>query len=81
MDSARSRSYKETTMVEKILNDKASEQLVTQNRNEFSKIESGQKWTVRGGTWEVLKMDGLESNCQPSSRGLFLIVQIRIERP
>lgn len=68
MDSARSRSYKETTMVEKILNDKASEQLVTQNRNEFSKIESGQKWTVRGGTWEVLKMDGLESNCQPSSR-------------
>ena len=68
MDSARSRSYKETTMVEKILNDKASEQLVTQNRNDFSKIESGQKWTVRGGTWEVLKMNGLESNCQPSSR-------------
>ena len=49
MDSARSKSYRETTMVEKILNDKASEQLVTQNRNEFSKIESGQKRTVRGG--------------------------------
>lgn len=49
MDSSRLKSYKETTKVEKILNDKASEQLVTQNRNEFSKIESGQKRTVRGG--------------------------------
>ena len=49
MDSARLKPYKETTMVEKILNDKASEQLVTQNRNELSKIETGQKRTVRGG--------------------------------
>ena len=61
MDSARSKSYKETTMVEKILNDKASEQLVTQNRNELSKIEPSQKRTVlyEEVTWAVLKMKDL----------------------